>query len=68
MVYRKKGTVGEEGIRILDLLNQKAVSHGGSLLSTSQKRVTRKAINADKLLGSVKRTGRPGAIGSAPHL
>jgi hypothetical protein len=40
MVYRKKGTVGEEVIRILDLLNQKAVSHGGSLLSTNASRVT----------------------------
>ena len=33
-----------------------------------QERVRQKAINADKILWSVKRTGRPGAIGSAQHL
>lgn len=34
MGYRKKGTAEEEAARLLELLQAKAVSHGGSLLTT----------------------------------
>lgn len=40
MVYRKKGAVGEESARSLLLLENKAATHGGFLLSTNFSKMT----------------------------